>query len=129
LTTVPVISIIDDDASIRAGLSNLVRSLGFVVYSFASAEAFLQSAQLQNSWCVIADVRMPDMSGVELQSSLRAQGYGVPFIFITAAPDESVRRQVLHDGALCFLNKPFNEDTLIDCLNKVVAQRCNGADG
>jgi FixJ family two-component response regulator len=124
-----VISIIDDDASMRAALNNLVRSLGHDVCSFDSAEAFLQSTQLHNSWCVIADVRMPNMSGVELQSSLRAQGYGIPFIFITAVPDESVRRQALRDGALCFLTKPFNENTLIDALNKIVAQRRNGADG
>ena len=123
MTTVPVISIIDDDASIRAGLNNLVRSLGYVVCSFASAEGFLQSAQLHNTWCVIADVRMPVMSGVELQSHLRGRGYRVPFIFITAAPEENVRNRALSDGALCFLTKPFDEDTLISCLNKAVEQR------
>jgi FixJ family two-component response regulator len=120
LTTIPVISIIDDDASIRAGLNNLVRSLGYIVSAFASAEAFLQSAQLHNTWCVIADVRMPAMSGVQLQSDLRRQGYRVPFIFITAVPDEDVRRQALNDGAICFLTKPFNEDILIDCLDSAV---------
>jgi FixJ family two-component response regulator len=129
LTTVPVISIIDDDASIRAGLNNLVRSLGHIVCGFASAEAFLQSSQLHNSWCVIADVRMPGMSGVQLQSSLRSQGYGVPFIFITAVPDETVRQQALHDGALCFLTKPFDEDILIDCLNTAVEQRRGATNG
>jgi FixJ family two-component response regulator len=127
LTTVPVISIIDDDASIRAGLNNLVRSLGYIVCPFASAEAFLQSAQLRNTWCVIADVRMPVMSGVELQSHLRGQGSRVPFIFITAAPEESVRNRAFSDGALCFLTKPFDEDILIDCLNKAVEQRRGGA--
>jgi len=120
LTTIPVISIIDDDASIRAGLNNLVRSLGYIVSAFASAEAFLQSAQRHNTWCVIADVRMPAMSGVELQSDLRRQGYRVPFIFITAVPDEDVRRQALNDGAICFLTKPFDEDILIDCLDSAV---------
>src|ERR1700754_354126 len=89
LTVVPVISIIDDDESIRAGLSNLVRSLGYIVYVFASAEAFLQSTQLCNACCVIADVRMPDMSGIELQARLRSEGNQVPFIFITAVPEES----------------------------------------
>jgi FixJ family two-component response regulator len=127
LTTVPVISIIDDDPSIRAWLNNLVRSLGYVVCSFASAEGFLQSAQLHNTWCVIADVRMPVMTGVELQSHLRGQGYRVPFIFITAAPEDSVRRRAFSDGALCFLTKPFDEDTLISCLNKAVEQRRNDA--
>lgn len=120
LTAVPEISIIDDDASIRAGLDNLVRSLGYVVSTFASAEAFLQSTQLHNTSCVIADVRMPAMSGVQMQSLLRNQGYQVPFIIITAAPDESTRRQALDDGALCFLTKPFDEENLINCLNRAV---------
>jgi FixJ family two-component response regulator len=126
LTTIPVISIIDDDASIRAGLNNLVRSLGYIVSAFASAEAFLQSEQLHNTWCVIADVRMPAISGVQLQSDLRRRGYLVPFIFITAVPDEDVRRQALNDGAICFLTKPFDEDILIDCLDSAV-QRYRGS--
>ena len=74
MTAVPVISVIDDDASIRAGINNLLRSLGYIVHLFPSAEAFLQSMQLTNTWCVITDVRMTAMSGVELQSRLRAQG-------------------------------------------------------
>jgi FixJ family two-component response regulator len=127
LTVVPVISIIDDDASIRAGLSNLVRSLGYVVCTFASAEEFLQSVQLHNTWCVIADVRMPGMSGVQLQSHLRNQGYPVPFILITAVPEESSRKQALHDGAICFLTKPFDEDVLIGCLSTAVDQYGSGA--
>jgi FixJ family two-component response regulator len=126
LAAVPVISIIDDDASIRAGLNNLVRSLGYVVFTSASAEAFLQSAQLHSTWCVVADVRMPGMSGVHMQSHLRQHGYRVPFIIITAVPDESSRRQALNDGAICFLTKPFDEDTLIDCLNSAIEQHRSG---
>src|SRR3979490_713891 len=102
LTTVPVISVIDDDASVRAALNNLLKSLGYVVYVFPSAEDFLQSAQLNDSWCVIADVRMPAMSGVELQSRLRAQGSRLPFVFITAVPEDSARARALDDGAICF---------------------------
>lgn len=128
LTTVPVISIIDDDASVRAGLNNLVRSLGYVVCPFASAEAFLQSTQRHNTWCVIADVRMPVMTGVELQSHLRSQGSRVPFIFITAAPDENTRSRAFNDGAICFLTKPFDEDTLIDCLNRAIVARRSEAE-
>ena len=75
-----MISIIDDDESIRAGLNNLVRSLGYIVHVFASAKDFLQSPQLYNAWCVIADVRMPDMSGVQLQSHLRSEGNQVPWV-------------------------------------------------
>ena len=126
MSAIPVISIIDDDESIRAGLNNLVRSLGYAVYAFASAEAFLQSAQLHNTSCVIADVRMPEMSGVELQSHLRRQGNRVPFIFITAVPEESSRRQALREGAICFMTKPFDEGRLISCLDTAVEQHRSG---
>jgi FixJ family two-component response regulator len=122
LNAVPVISVIDDDASIRAGLDNLVRSLGYVVCTFESAEAFLQSAELNDAWCVIADVRMPTMSGLQLQSYLRRQGCRLPFLFITAVPSEGNRKQALDDGALCFLTKPFDEETLIDCLDVAIGQ-------
>jgi FixJ family two-component response regulator len=126
LAATPVISVIDDDPSIRAGLNNLVRSLGYVVHTFESAEAFLQSTQLHTTWCVITDVRMPFMSGVELQSRLRREGNRVPFIFITAVPEEALRKQALNDGAICFLTKPFDEDTLIGCLNIAIEQHRNG---
>jgi FixJ family two-component response regulator len=118
----PLISVIDDDASIRAGLDNLVRSLGYVVCTFDSAEAFLQSAELDDVWCVIADVRMPTMSGVQLQSHLRRQGCRLPFLFITAVPTEKTRKQALDDGAICFLTKPFDEETLIGCLDVAIGQ-------
>ena len=111
----------------RAGLNNLVRSLGYIVCPFASAEGFLRSAQLHNTWCVIADVRMPVMTGVELQSHLRGQGSRLPFIFITAAPDDRVRSRAFSDGAICFLSKPFDEDALISCLNRAIEQRRNEA--
>jgi FixJ family two-component response regulator len=119
---VPLISVIDDDASIRAGLGNLVRSLGYVACTFESAEAFLQSAERHEAWCVIADVRMSAMSGVQLQSHLRHQGSQLPFLFITAAPTEKTRRQALDDGAICFLTKPFDEETLIGCLDVAIEQ-------
>jgi FixJ family two-component response regulator len=122
LTAVPVISVIDDDASVRTAISYLLRSLGYIVHAFPSAGAFLQSVQLTTTWCVIADVRMPEMSGVELQSRLRAEGNRVPFVFVTAVADESVRARALEDGALCFLTKPFDEDILIKCLGTAVAR-------
>ena len=121
-SAVPLISVIDDDASIRAGLDNLVRSLGYVVCTFDSAEAFLQSAELDDVWCVIADVRMPTMSGVQLQSHLRRQGCRLPFLFITAVPTEKTRKQALDDGAICFLTKPFDEEILIGCLDVAIGQ-------
>jgi FixJ family two-component response regulator len=127
LTTVPVISVIDDDASVRTAINYLLKSLGYIVHVFPSAEAFLQSAQLSNTWCVIADVRMGAMSGVELQSRLRIEGYRVPFIFITAVPEEGVRTRALEDGAICFLTKPFDEDRLINCLDTAVERHRNSA--
>ena len=120
MTAVPVISVIDDDASVRAAIYNLVRSLGYTVYVFPSGEAFLQSEQLSSTRCVIADVRMPAMSGIELQSRLRTQGNRVPFVFVTAVPEQSVRARALKDGAICFLTKPFDEDILISCLGTAV---------
>jgi FixJ family two-component response regulator len=116
LAQVPVISIIDDDASVRAATNRLVRSLGYVGLPFASADEFLRSPQAYDSWCVIADVQMPGMSGVELQSLVRTQGRTVPFIFITAFPDENARARALDAGAVCFLSKPFDGPTLIKYL-------------
>ncbi len=114
---VPVISIVDDDASVRAATNRLVRSLGYVAFTFASADEFLRSPQLRDSSCVIADVQMPGMSGVDLQRHLRAQGCRLPIIFITAFPDESVRARALDAGAVCFLTKPFDGPTLIKYLD------------
>jgi FixJ family two-component response regulator len=122
LPAVPVISVIDDDASVRAATYNLVRSLGYTVHVFASAEAFLQSPLLNETSCVITDIRMPAMSGLELQVHLRAQGYGVPFIFITALPNDSVRVRAFEGGASGFLTKPFDEGALIGCLDIALGQ-------
>ena len=127
MTTVPVISVVDDDASIRTAIYNLLRSLGYIVHVFRSAEAFLQSPQLQNTWCVIADVRMPGMSGIELQSRLRSEGNRVPFVFVTAVPEEGVRARALEGGAICFLTKPFDEDSLVAGLGKALAWYIGGA--
>lgn len=123
MTAVPIISVIDDDASVRGAINTLLRSLGYIVHVFPSAESFLQSVQLTSSTCVIADVRMPAMSGVELQARLRSQGSQLPFIFVTAVPDERVRARALGDGAVCFLSKPFDEDILIRCLDTVIGRR------
>jgi FixJ family two-component response regulator len=117
LTTVPVISIIDDDASVRLATDNLVTSLGYVAHTFTSAEEFLLSAEMNDTSCIIADVQMPEMTGVELQSLMRSRGCCVPFIFITAYPEERIRAQVLHAGATCFLSKPFDGRTLIKYLD------------
>lgn len=119
----PVISVIDDDASIRMASDSLLRARGYSVHTFASAAEFLQSPQLDKTSCVITDVRMPAMSGVELQAVLRSEGRSVPFIFITAFPEESARTRALHDGAVCFLSKPFDATTLIRCVDAALAAR------
>jgi FixJ family two-component response regulator len=108
-----LIAVVDDDASIRAATDSLLRSRGYAVFTFESAEAFLQSAELNGTSCVITDVRMPVMGGIELQAILRAQGCTVPFIFITAFPEDVVRTQAMNGGATCFLTKPFDAPTLI----------------
>jgi FixJ family two-component response regulator len=127
LSTLSVISVIDDDASVRAATNNLLRSHGYVVHTFASAEEFLQSTHLKDMSCVIADVQMPIMSGVELLTTMRAQGYRVPFIFITAFPDDSIRARALNAGAICFLAKPFSGPTLIKYLATALEGHRGGA--
>jgi FixJ family two-component response regulator len=112
----PAVLVVDDDASIRDAIDSLLRARGFAVYTFASAAELLRSPRLHESSCVITDVRMPEMGGVELQSALRKQGSSIPFIFVTAFPEESARQQALRDGAICFLSKPFDAPTLIRCV-------------
>jgi len=110
------ISIDDDDDSIREATKGLVRSLGYRAAVFASAEEFLQSGSLEETTCLITDVQMPGVSGIELQRRLIAQGNLVPTIFITAFPEEAGRRTAFAAGAVGFLDKPFSEESLIHCL-------------
>ena len=115
-----MISIVDDDASVRVATNRLVRSLGYIAHTFASAEEFLASSQANDTCCMIADVQMPGMSGIELQSHLLAQGRRLPIIFITAFPEESARTKALNAGAVCFLTKPFDGPTLVRHLDAVL---------
>src|SRR5262245_26153026 len=118
-----VISIVDDDASFRGAIARLIRSLGHSVAAFDSAEDFLQSSRVNETECLICDVRMPRMSGLELQSDLIGKGYTLPIIFVTANPTESARGHALAAGAIGFLNKPCNEDTLIALLDEALRGR------
>lgn len=118
----PVISIIDDDESSRIAVARLVRSLGFVAHAFSSARAFLNSAQLTETSCLISDIQMPEMSGIQLQDALQEHGHAIPVIFITAFPDEGIRAQALSRGAICFLTKPFDGETLMRCLDTALKQ-------
>ena len=97
-----------------------------MVYTFASAVDFLQSARLDDSSCVVTDVQMPAMSGLDLLMHMRTQGNDAPFIFITAFPDESVRARALKAGAICCLAKPFDAPALISCVEAALKGRFDG---
>jgi FixJ family two-component response regulator len=127
LSTLSVISVIDDDASVRAATNNLLSSHGYMVRTFASAEAFLQSAHPDDCSCVVADVQMPGMSGLDLLKYVRTRGNDVPFIFITAFLDESVRARALKVGAIGFLAKPFAGPVLIGCIETALNRDRGGA--
>lgn len=116
----PPIAVIDDDASVREAMTSLIKVLGYSVDAFASAEAFLDSGRIRSMACVITDVQMPGMSGVELQQRLCADGDETPIIFVTAYPDEPTRVRVLRDGAIGYLSKPLREEKLIDCLERAL---------
>jgi FixJ family two-component response regulator len=120
-----IISVIDDDASVRAATDNLLSSHGYLVHTFASAEEFLQSTRLHETSCIVADVQMSSMSGLDLLTHMHAQGYTVPFVFITAFPEESIRAHALRAGAIGFLAKPFAAPALINCVE--AALRRGGA--
>jgi FixJ family two-component response regulator len=117
LPKVPVIAIIDDDVSVRMATCRLVRSLGYNAHAFASADDFLKSQHVSDVWCVIADVQMPGMTGIELQGVLGAQGRALPIIFITAFFEEAVKARALEAGAIAFLSKPFDGKVLVDCID------------
>jgi FixJ family two-component response regulator len=119
----PVIAIVDDDESFRHATLSFVRSLGYSAAAFSSADAFLNSNAVCNTDCLITDVQMPGMSGIELQNHLLAQGKRVPVIFVTAFPETEARGHALRAGAIGFLGKPFADENLISCLNKALATR------
>jgi FixJ family two-component response regulator len=116
LPTKTLISIIDDDQSVREAIGDLFESLGFTVQAFASAVDFLASSNIRDTSCLIVDVQMPRMTGVELHSRLVESGYAVPTILITAYPYDSVRAHVLAQGVICYLSKPLDEAVLVGCV-------------
>ena len=111
-----MISIVDDDESVREATKGLVRSLGYDAATFATAEDFLKSNRVHDTSCLITDVQMPGLSGVELQSRLIARGHRTPVIFITAYPEAQTRERAIRAGAIGYLSKPFKEQCLIDHL-------------
>ena len=118
--TKPLVSVVDDDKSMREAMRGLMKSLGYTAEAFASAEEFLSSRQVPHTSCLIADVHMPGMTGLELHRHLMASGKTIPTILITAYPDDSVRERALGDGVVCYLTKPFEENDLLACIRSSV---------
>jgi FixJ family two-component response regulator len=113
MSEIPLIAVVDDDEAIREALQSLLRSVGLRAEMFASAEDFLQAGQRQATACLILDVRMPRMSGLELQRQMATANCPTPIIFITAHGDEETRARALRAGALAFLDKPFSDEVLL----------------
>ncbi len=118
--TKTLITVIDDDESIRRTTTLLLESFGFRAAAFASAESFLRSGQLHDTSCLILDVRMPGMNGLELQSKLAAAGHGIPVIFITGYDDKDSRGRAMQAGAVAFLDKPFNDEQLLQTVRSAL---------
>lgn len=111
---VKLVAIVDDDESVRSALQGLMKAVGLPASAFASAEDFLNSGQQHQTACLIADIRMPGMSGLDLQAILNAERCRIPTIFITAHGDAKIRMQALRSGAVEFLSKPFSDDALLE---------------
>jgi FixJ family two-component response regulator len=112
-----LVVIVDDDELVRQALESAVKAAGFMTETFGSAEDFLDSIPLNSTTCLILDVRLPGMSGIELQRRLRAKDNGIPIIFVTAHGDASTRDRAMEDGAVGFLNKPVRRQTLLDAIH------------
>jgi FixJ family two-component response regulator len=119
----PMITIVDDDESVRMALMSLMRALGFASEGYGCAEDFLRSGRLERTACLIADVRMPGMTGLELHRHLVAVGQPIPTVLITAHHDEAGRASALKAGVICYLAKPFDEDDLLGCIHSALAHR------
>jgi FixJ family two-component response regulator len=123
MSEIPLISIVDDDAMARDGIAELVGSLGYNAVTFTSAEHFLQSDVIAETVCLITDVQMPGLSGLELQEALQSRGHLMPVIVITAYPNEKQRTRALENGAVGYLSKPFDERSLVECLASFAERR------
>lgn len=121
-----LISIVDDDESFREAMTSLMRSLGFEVEAFSSAEDFLASPRLGKTSCLIADVHMPGMTGIDLQRHLVASGRTIPVILITAYPDDNVRARALAAGVICYLSKTFDDDALLSFVRSALVHPAQG---
>ena len=126
MSEIPLIAVVDDDEAIREAIQSLLRSVGLRAAVFASAEDFWHAGQLQATDCLIVDVRMPRMSGLELQRQLAAANYSMPIIFITAHGDDEARALALRAGAVAFLDKPFSDEVLLRAVQSVLQSSSGG---
>jgi FixJ family two-component response regulator len=117
---ISIIAIVDDGSAVREATARLVRSLGYHASTFGSADEFLNSEQVHDTSCLITDLQMPGLSGLDLQDRLLAQGHHIPIIFLTAYPEENVRIRAMKAGAVGFLSKPCNDDHLLGCIKKAL---------
>jgi len=129
MAEIPLIAAVDDDDAIREAIQSLIRSVGLGAAVFASAEDFLQSDHLQDTACLIVDVRMPRMNGLELQWQLAAANCPIPLIFITAHGDEETRALALTAGAVAFLYKPFSDEVLLRAVHAALQSSRGSAQG
>jgi FixJ family two-component response regulator len=120
LPNAPIVSIVDDDESVRIATASLIRSLGWGVNLYASAEAFLQSGERTTTACIVCDIQMPGMTGLEMQAYLIATGTSLPIIFVTAFPSDEAERQACANGACGFLHKPVDAAKMTRCLELVL---------
>ena len=120
MSQTPLILIVDDDDSLRTALVSLVRSLGYEGLAFSSAESLLSSGAAIESACIVTDIQMPGMTGIELEAHLREAGYETPVILITARTEPELLQAARDSGALCVLRKPFDAGALINCLEKAM---------
>ena len=116
MTKALLVSVVEDDQFFRESMGRLLRSLGYVVEAFPSAADFLASPRLGGTACLIADLHMPAMTGLELYRRLVDMGHAIPTILVTAFPDNEVRTRALKDGVVCYLRKPVDENHLVRCL-------------
>jgi len=117
----PLLSVVDDDEMLRESLPELLREFGFAARAFSSGQEFLSSDHVDQTRCLILDVAMPGMSGLDLQDELKRRGQAIPIIFITGQKDEDIRKRAFEQGAVKFLYKPFSDSALLDAVNAALS--------
>jgi FixJ family two-component response regulator len=118
-----LLSVVDDDEMLRESLPDLLREFGFSARAFSSGQEFLSSNDVGETRCLILDVAMPGMSGLEVQEELKRRGQAIPIIFISGQKDEEIRKQALRQGAVKFLHKPFSDSALFEAVNEALSSR------